>query len=94
MTEQPTILSEMKRGERRVEWGAAALGLTILVQTGGIIWWGAKLDQRVSTVEARVVSSASAGETIARLDERTAAMQTSIDRIYLQLEAGQGRARR
>lgn len=90
----PEDMSALKREGRRIEWGALALGLTILVQTAGIVWWGAKLDQRVSSVEARMVSNASAGETIARLDERTAAMQTSIDRIYTQLEADQSRDRK
>lgn len=87
----PDEMNALKREGRRIEWGALALGVTILVQTGGIIWWGAKLDQRVSSVEARMVSNASAGETIARLDERTASMLTTIDRIDRRVSATEDR---
>lgn len=75
------ILSKIASSERRIEWSAAALAFTILAQTGGIIWWGARIDTRVSQVEQKVSATASAGETIARLDERTAAMNATIDRI-------------
>ena len=92
--DQPSVLSELKRGERRVEWGAAALGLTLLIQTAGIIWWGAKLDQRVASVEQKVAASSSDGQTIARLDERTSAMLTTIDRIDRRLTASEDRGAR
>ena len=84
--DQPTVMSEFRRGERRIEWGAAALGASLLLQTAGIVWWGGKIDQRVTNLEQKVVATALAGETIARLDERTAAMQASIERIYTQIE--------
>lgn len=75
------ILSKLASSERRIEWGAAALLFALLVQTGGIVWWGARIDTRVSAVEQKISATASAGETIARLDERTAAMNATIDRI-------------
>lgn len=92
--DKPSVISELRRGERRIEWGAAALGASLLLQTAGIVWWGAKIDQRVSNLEEKISATASAGETIARLDERTAAMQTSIDRIYQTIETEQNRGRR
>lgn len=75
------ILTKLASSERRIEWSAAALAFTILVQTGGIIWWGATMNQRMAAVEEKIGATASAGETIARLDERTAAMNATIDRI-------------
>jgi hypothetical protein len=87
----PEDMNALKREGRKIEWGAAALAVTILVQTAGIVWWGAKLDQRVSTVEIRISATASAGETIARLDERTASMLTTIDRIDRRLTATEER---
>lgn len=93
-SEQPTVLSELKRGERRIEWGAAALAATLLIQTAGIVWWGAKLDQRVASVEQKVAATESAGETIARLDERTSSMLTTIDRIDRRLTANEDRGAR
>lgn len=76
---------------KRIEWGAAALLLTLLVQTAGIVWWASRIDQRVSTMEQKVAAAAPAGETIARLDERTASMLTTIDRIDRRLTATEER---
>ncbi|EJL33231.1 hypothetical protein PMI01_02193 [Caulobacter sp. AP07] len=89
-TAQP-IMSELRRGERRIEWGAAALLFALLVQTAGIVWWGARIDTRVSQVEQKLGASASAGETIARLDERTTSMLTTLDRIDRRLTATEER---
>jgi hypothetical protein len=75
------ILTKLASSERRIEWGGAALLFALLVQTGGIVWWGARIDTRVSAVEQKISATANAGETIARLDERTAAMNATIDRI-------------
>ena len=75
------VLTKLSSTERRIEWSAAALAFTILVQTGGIIWWGATMNQRMAAVEEKISASANTGETIARLDERTAAMSSTIDRI-------------
>jgi hypothetical protein len=75
------VLTKLMSTERRIEWGAAALVFAIFLQTGGIIWWGATMSQRMTTVEAKISATASTGETIARLDERTASMLTTIDRL-------------
>lgn len=75
------VLSEIRRSEKKIEWGAAALGVTILIQTAGIVWWASRIDQRVSTVEQKVTATAAAGETLARLDERTRFLVTTIDRL-------------
>ena len=89
--QQPSILNERRHGETRIEWGGLALGFTILLQTAGIVWWGARIDQRVSQVEQKVGATASAGETIARLDERTTSMLTTLDRIDRRLTATEER---
>lgn len=92
MTEQPSSVPNGRLGgETRIEWGALALGFTILLQTAGIVWWGARIDTRVSQVEQKVGATASAGETIARLDERTTSMLTTLDRIDRRLTATEER---
>jgi hypothetical protein len=75
------ILTKLASSERRIEWSAAALGFAILIQTGGIIWWGARIDQRVSTMEQKISATAAAGETLARLDERTQFLVTTVNRL-------------
>jgi hypothetical protein len=75
------VLEKLASSERKIEWSALALGFAILLQTGGIVWWGSSMNQRMATVEQKISATASAGETIARLDERTAAMNSTIDRI-------------
>jgi hypothetical protein len=90
-TASPAPMTEFKRAEKRIEWGAAALLASLLIQTAGIVWWGAKIDQRVSNLEEKIGATASAGETIARLDERTASMLTTIDRIDRRVSATEDR---
>jgi hypothetical protein len=90
-TVSPAPMTEFKRAEKRIEWGAAALLASLLIQTAGIVWWGAKIDQRVSNLEEKIGATASAGETIARLDERTASMLTTIDRIDRRVSATEDR---
>ena len=85
------ILNKLASSERRIEWSAAALGFAILLQTGGIIWWGATMNQRMAAVEQKIGATASAGETIARLDERTTSMLTTLDRIDRRLTATEER---
>jgi hypothetical protein len=85
------IMTELKRGERRIEWSAAALGFAILLQTAGIIWWGARIDQRVSTMEQKINATAAAGETLARLDERTQFLVTTVNRLDQRQQDQEGR---
>ena len=65
------------------------LGLiaAVVLQACGLVWWGAHIDQRMTAVEERVAVMASTRETIARLDERTAGLVTTVDRIDQRLNA-------
>lgn len=59
----------------------AGVVLTILCQTVALFIWGAKLDQRVASLEQKVASSEKLAESVARIDERTSSLVSSIDRI-------------
>lgn len=78
---QPGLVSELKRARAGVSVGWLALLATILIQSATMLIWGGKIDARVAELEKRQAASSVAGETIARLDERTAALMTTMDRI-------------
>lgn len=67
--------------------GLLALIAGLVIQTAGIVWWGAHIDQRMSTVEDKVAQAAPLYATISRLDERTATLVTTVDRIDQRLNA-------
>lgn len=75
------LMTEIRRSEKKIEWGAAALGLTILIQSATLVWWAARVDQRVAVLEQKVTATAAAGETLARLDERTQFLVTTVNRL-------------
>lgn len=60
---------------------AISLVVVLLGQTVGIVWWGAHIDQRMTVVEQKVAAAADTGVLIARLDERTASLVTTVNRI-------------
>ncbi len=45
-----------------------ALIVTILVQTGGIVWWGATTSERLNAVEKRVEMTAPQGDRLTRVE--------------------------
>lgn len=53
----------------------------ILVQSAILFIWGAKLDQRVANLEQKVASAEKLAETVARVDERTAGLVSTVNRI-------------
>lgn len=59
----------------------------LLVQSAGIVWWGAHIDQRMSAVEDKVAAGANVQATIARLDERTSNLVTTVNRIDARMNA-------
>jgi hypothetical protein len=65
----------------RFSWSMAAVVLTLLVQTAGLVAWAAKIDQRVANLEARIAGSEKLAETVARVDERTSGLVTTLNRI-------------
>ncbi len=65
----------------RVNWPALGVLLAIAVQSAAAIWWASGMDRRMSSMEASVPAGA-----LARIDERTAGMRDSLDRIDRRLD--------
>lgn len=74
-------------GPLRFNWPMAGVVLALLVQTFGLIVWGAKIDQRVGALEQKVSASEKLSETVARMDERTSAMKSTLDHMDSRLSA-------
>ncbi|WP_374576124.1 hypothetical protein [Phenylobacterium sp.] len=66
-------------------WGLITLAIGLLVQTASLVIWGAKMDQRVQMLEQRTNQMAEVSETVARMDERTLSLVTSVNRIESRL---------
>jgi hypothetical protein len=71
---------------RKLNWAMIGVMLTLGLQIAVLVFWGGGINQRVSSLE-RIVGPLADG-TLARLDERTAAMQKQLDRIEKR-ESGQ-----
>lgn len=67
--------------------GTITLVGALLVQTCGIVWWAARIDQRMTTVEQKVLAVQDANATLARLDERTASLSITVNRIAGRMDA-------
>lgn len=74
-------------GPFRVNWPMAGVVLALLVQTSGLIIWGAKIDQRVGVLEQKISASEKLSETVARMDERTLAMASTLEHMDARLSA-------
>ena len=71
---------------RKLNWSMVGVIVALILQAATLIFWGGGINQRVASLE-RIVGPLADG-TLARLDERTAAMQKQLDRIEKQ-EGGQ-----
>ncbi|MFY8163266.1 MAG: hypothetical protein ACOVKC_03415 [Brevundimonas sp.] len=65
----------------RFNWAMAGVVLSLLIQSAVLVAWGSKLDQRVEQLEVRTAGSEKLSETVARVDERTAGLVTTVNRI-------------
>jgi hypothetical protein len=65
--------------DKNVNWAAAGVILAMIVQAGTLIWWGGGLSARVAALEARTAPLSDG--TLARLDERTASISKSLERL-------------
>jgi hypothetical protein len=68
----------------QISWSALSFIMALLVQSGGTIWWAASAERRIAALES-VTEPLSTG-LLARLDERSAAQSTAIDRIERRLD--------
>jgi hypothetical protein len=64
---------------RNLNWAMIGVIVALVVQAAALVFWGGGINQRVASLE-RTVGPLADG-TLARLDERTAAMQKQLDRI-------------
>ena len=58
-----------------------AMIVTIMVQTGTIIWWAAGISARLDQVERIQQSTAPQGDRLTRVETRLEAVQQGIERI-------------
>ena len=58
-----------------------SLIIALFFQAGALIWWGSKLDSRVTALEAKVTAASHLSEDVARIDERTKSIQDALTRI-------------
>lgn len=75
--------------KRHVDWSIIGVIGTIaglLVQSATIVWWASGLNEKVNNIEAKMATMENSSATLARLDERTAAMQTDLARTYARVE--------
>ena len=58
-----------------------ALIASILIQTAGIVWWGATTSERVNALERKADAVAPQAERLARVETRLEAVQLGISEI-------------
>ena len=63
-----------------------SLIIALLVQAAGLVWWGSQITSRVTSLEAKAVAAGHQAEDIARIDERTKAIDENVTRISRQLD--------
>lgn len=58
-----------------------SLIVTILVQTGAFVWWGATTDQKVMVLKERLDAIAPNSDRLTRVEVKVDTVQQSINRI-------------
>lgn len=74
-------------------WGVALVVLTLLAQSGSGVWWVATLSGRVSVIEQRIHEQDKDHDTLARVDERTANLVETVNRIDQRLSQAEQRTK-
>jgi hypothetical protein len=62
-----------------------AVIIAIVAQTGGFIWWGAKADERLTTLERRVETSAPQADRLTRVEVNLESIKESLTEIKARL---------
>ena len=65
-----------------------ALIVALVLQTGGMAWWAATLENRVEHLEEQIATSSSLGERLTRVEERLGNLKedtANIERYMRQL---------
>lgn len=76
---------------RHVDWGMIGVIVALTIQGAGTVWWASSMDRRVSQLEQDIAPVRAATETVARLDERTAAIKEGLNRIERRLDTQEAR---
>lgn len=63
-----------------------ALVLTILIQTGGAVWWLSSLNSRVSSLEEKITVFSSQPERLVRVETQVEALTKTVDRIERKID--------
>ena len=58
-----------------------ALILTLIMQTGGIVWWGATMSARINALEEKAVVAGPQGDRLTRLEVKVETVQDGIAEI-------------
>ena len=58
-----------------------AIIMTILLQTGGVIWWGASVAERLNALERKVDLAAPQADRLTKVETRLEAVQDGISEI-------------
>jgi Tfp pilus assembly protein PilO len=62
-----------------------AVIIMLALQTGGFIWWGAKADERLSTLERKVEFAAPQADRLTRVEVNIEAIKDSLSEIKSRL---------
>lgn len=75
---------------RHLDAGMIGVIISLIVQSVTIVWWASGMDRRVGQLEKDIGPVSSVAVAVARLDERTAAINSATSRIERRLEAVEG----
>jgi len=70
---------------KKLNWSMLGVIAALFVQAAALVFWGGGMTQRVAVLERTVAPLADG--TLARLDERTAAVQRTLERMEQRGEA-------
>lgn len=68
-----------------------AVLLAFVVQTSGIVWWGATASERLSAVERRVEFAAPQADRLTRLEVNVEAIKDSLNEIKATIRSSKNR---
>lgn len=63
-----------------------ALVLAIMVQSAGMVWWGATLSARVATLEEKSVAGSGQPERLVKVETQVEGLTKTMDRIERKLD--------
>lgn len=86
MTDQPATVIDKSDEQWHVDRKVPlAVIVTLMIQTGGFIWWGAKADERLSNLERRVEISAPQADRLTRVEVNLESIKESLTEIKSRL---------